>query len=394
MGDMDRGTKDKTDERSYWAGLDASHRRGLVIAVGSLVAVVALLVTGWFLFAGGGTPARDVDSKIVGGPAASEATSTSEVSTDAAETTSSDAANGAGVAHAGREPFIAYRLDGALWVAGEDGGAAARVTQAPAGSFALSPDGKTLAIVDMPAGRLRLVDVASGSERSVPGSATDVGPPSWSPDSTWVAYTAAGARLDVARVNADGSGAQTLVASAYRPRVSPDGRRVAYALPQASAGDALLVADVGKGAGTMLVPDGVSDFTWAGSSIAYSRTLRDVPPEVRVMRADGSGDIELFEYTGRRPVAIADMVASPDGTRVLFAETGDDGYSRMWVAATDGSGKRFLSVRRDDYPLGWSAAGEWAYFIQGNARQGDPTALMRVRPDATGLTVVVDGAAR
>ena len=93
-----------------------------------------------------------------------------------------------------------------------------------------------------------------------------------------------------------------------------------------------------------------------------------------------------------RAVTFSDLLLAPDGTQLLFAEHGDDGYSRMFVVPASGGSAEELSVRRDCYPLRWAADGGALLFIEGNAFQGDPTALMRVEPSGAARRLLVDGA--
>ncbi|PKQ29015.1 MAG: hypothetical protein CVT60_07505, partial [Actinobacteria bacterium HGW-Actinobacteria-10] len=64
-----------------------------------------------------------------------------------------------------RAPFIAYRLEGALYVAREDGTRARKVASNANGVFALSPDGMTLAHIDDARARLILTDIAKGTSK-------------------------------------------------------------------------------------------------------------------------------------------------------------------------------------------------------------------------------------
>ena len=87
------------------------------------------------------------------------------------------------------------------------------------------------------------------------------------------------------------------------------------------------------------------------------------------------------------------LAVSPDGTYVLAVATGDDEYSRMWVFDVERRRFSSLGTRRDAYPYGWSAEGAVLYF-EGNAYQGESSALMSIRPDGTGRRMVVSGAQR
>lgn len=376
--------------RGHWETLDASHRRGLVIALACLGAFIGLVVIGVAVTGKRGTPALDVSAKVVGGPPADSTGPTGS----AVPSASADATPGAPAAAdtgtppvlVGREPLVAYRQDGAVWVAREDGSEAIRVAEVRDGSFALSPDGKSLAAVDAVRGVLVLADVSSRKAVEF-GGAMDLDP-SWAPDSSWVAFTVDTPKVQVIKVRRDGSERRALV-DGVGPKVSLDGARIAYL--EAGTGR-LAVAAVGSAGRVVPGVQSVSGYAWVtGDRLVYA-SPGPGPSLLGRVAPDGEGRVQLDVYSGTRPVTFAQLRVSPDGRWLAYAETGDDGYSRMWVIAWDGSGKRYLSVRRDDYPIGWSADGSRIVFVQGNAGQGDPTSLMEVRRDGTGRLPVVDGA--
>lgn len=370
----------------YWNDVEAGHKRGLLIAAAAVVAVVGLGVVVWLAAGRGGVPEREVDSKIVGGPSES-ATAGGEAATAAPSPEATGAVASSAVATVtGREPYLAYRKDGALWVAREDGTGETRLAAARDGDFALSPDGRTLAAVDAARGVLLLVDVASKRTAELPGA--DDLRPSWAPDSSWVAYTTDVPSARCVSVRPDGTGARTLAAG-VGPRVSLDGGSVAFL----EAGTArLAVARVG-GAGRV-VPGvtEVSGYEWAAGGVLVYATPGPGPSKLVRSRPDGSDAVVLDTYSGARGAVFSQITPSPNGARIAYAETGDDGFSRLWAIAVDGSGRRYLSVRRDDYPVAWWADGSRIVFVQGNALQGETVDLMVVRPDGTARYLLVDGA--
>ncbi len=373
----------------YWAALDASRRRIVLVVVAGAAVLLGAAVVLWALSSGGGSDeGADVAGKVVGGPAADPPASTGDTpSADVGAGASGSPTEPPGPeAAAGREPFVAYRADGALWVSGEDGRGAIRVVEAREGAFALSPDGGVLAAVDAARGVLVLVDVLSKTTVEF-GRVMDL-EPSWAPDSSWVAFTIDSPKVQVIRVERDGSGRRVL-ADGTGPRISPDGRSVAYL----EAGTARLsVAPVGGRGRIVPGVQLVGDYDWVTEGLLVYASPGPGPAMLNRVAPDGSGAARLDTYGGSRPVAFSRLRVSPDRKWLAYAETGDDGYSRMWTIAWDGSGRRYLSVRRDDYPTGWSADGQRILFIQGNAGQGDPTALMEVRKDGTARLQVVEGA--
>ena len=76
---------------------------------------------------------------------------------------------------------------------------------------------------------------------------------------------------------------------------------------------------------------------------------------------------------------------------LLYAAESDDGYSRMWLVPTAGGTPFALSSRRDNYPLQWSVSGKEILFIEGNAFQGESTALYHVSPTGSRRLLLVSG---
>ncbi len=312
------------------------------------------------------------------------------------------------VAAVKRAPFIAYRLDGSIWVSGEDGSQARAITESSDGGYALSPDGTVLAVVE--GGELALIGVSDGSRTVVgPAEPRNI---TWHPDSSAVLFLRAvdGSEgvTDVLRVGRTGGGA-TKVMQADGPVVALDGTVVAR--PNGVDGPAsepvtgdLWVARPGVEPRLIAAKGPVADCTVLSGRIVYAvsgmacidaagETLCE--PDIRTMALDGHGDTRLVgPPSSTRPFGYDELMISPDGKRLLYAETGDDGYSRTWMVALGGGAPTALTVRRDTYPVGWSADGTSVFFIEGNAFQGEVTSLMKASFDGTGRRVLVEGAAR
>lgn len=270
---------------------------------------------------------------------------------------------------------VAYRRDGWLCIVTEDGADEQHVVESESGAFALSPDGGTLAVIDDGSAQLVLVDVGSGDRVSV-GPAVD-DPPAWAPDSGWLVYTESGSRV----MRADRCGAAvTMLMAGTMPAVSPDGRTVVAVVDAARRGEIAVWQDGGTRRYTTDAP--VSGVCCTGERVYYG-SGPDVSGAVslRSMRLDGRGDrAEVTRARSARPVAYADLLRSPDGSWVCFAERGDDGYSRAFALPAAGGRLVELSGRRDGYPLMWSGDGSAVYLIEGNAMQGEPTRLVSVTP--------------
>ncbi|MBN1608119.1 MAG: hypothetical protein JW940_15915 [Polyangiaceae bacterium] len=382
---------------SYWKAIEHRRARGIGAAVVMLIAVLA----GAFALQSGGSQGDD---------GASEATRTiipAEETTSGGSTLTPDAgaiaagsdtgagdqagdaitSGGEAAALPGRAALVAYRRNGWLCVSAEDGTGELSVAECSTGVFSLSPDGTTIACADAASGMLVLFHVGGAV-------ATPVGPalqdtPVWSPDSAWFAYTAPGPK--VMRTDRTGSG-QTELMAGRMPNVSPDGSVVAAVSPDASP-PAVLVWRAGS------VRSRVMATAVSGVACSDSRIYYGLGPdaagavELRSMTLDRTGDrVEVEAPEATRAVSFGPACVSPDGVWVAYAERSDDGYSRTFALPTAGGDPVSLSIRRDCYPLCWSANGQALFFVEGNAIQGDPTSLGSVTP-ADGLRrMLVTGA--
>ncbi len=301
-------------------------------------------------------------------------------------------------------PYIAYRLAGSIVVAREDGSGPIEVVASSRGAFALSPDGNLLALVDD--GELSIVTVADGTRLSA-GPAESRGL-AWRPDSRAVyvmRLSGPGGSSEVWRVSAV-DGAPSKVVSGGPAAVAFDGTVAVPPVPTTSADPGtgtLWILPGGAKAREIRVQGQLSECAAEAGSIVYAvhgsvsagdpAVGSSAEPEIRVMRYDGSGDRRLLgPPASQRPFGYGSLILSPDGTHLLFAEVGDDGYSRAFVLSMAGGTPRALTVRRDTYPFGWSADGARVLFVEGNAFQGEPTSLFTARLDGTGRRMLVDGA--
>jgi Tol biopolymer transport system component len=383
----------------WWNDVEGRHR---TLIIGGIVAGVVVLAVGI------GVAVGIIGSRLSqnSGPKASLTQTIPETSESVVTTipspsqaaTESSATTQTQTSVANRAPYLAFRKDDAVWVAKESGADPKRVFNSVQGPYALSPDGRTLAVVDAASQTLSLVDVDSGRQALV-GKAVD-DRPSWSLDSSVVAYSSqvvGGHDTEVSRVNRDGSGRAT-VGPGFGGRFAPDGAIVALSSARTAEGTPIEFYAAG---GVRRLTEGVTVnaltplgdriiFADAGELLAQDR-LRS--PSLQVIRYDGSGQKTLVA----KPAAgtetyFGDMMASPDGAWVAYTETGDDGYSRLFAIHPSGGVSIPLSLRRDDYIMGWSADGSEIMFVEGNQAQEESTRLMAVHPDGTGRRIVIDGA--
>lgn len=289
-----------------------------------------------------------------------------------------------------RAALVAFRLDGAVCVAGEDGSAVRQVLASADGPFSLSPDGRTLALVDSE--MLKLIDVATGKTDQVGAAEPDV--PVWAPDSSVALFVRAGdghVGTDVWRVARTGGGARKLVAGS-EPGFSANGK-VVVAVGQDGA---VVVSRDGHAFKSVRVPGSPTGVATDGSRLLVA--LADAEgAAASIVRCglDGSAVTQVAgppSSADARMASYGSLMLSPDGSWLVFAAESDDGYSRMFSVKASGGQVESLSYRRDDYPHGFDAAGDSVYFVEGNAFQGDATALWRVDCDGGDRSLVVSGA--
>jgi hypothetical protein len=387
---------------------DAVKRRVLLIV--GVLALVAVLVGVGVAFAvlakrtpankpPAYTPAEDTSaaaSSLTTSSLTATGTSGSATTTGAASSTT-NVNDGAQSGQIVRAALVAYRKDDRIWVAKEDGTGARSVASSHAGAFALSPDGKTLVLVQglNPASdHSVLIDVASGAKAQLP-LAVDL--PTWAPDSSWLAYTAGSSKVgySVRRVDRTGSHDALLIGSGAQPRISVDGKRVAYTgHVTATPSDVLHVVDVATRK-TYTVPSaqGALHYAWASGGTLYF--VKDATGTVVGWLGAANADLTKSSVVASLPtgtnVAPDQLFPSPDGSKVLFAMVGDDGYSLMYMADVAAKKIALLSTRRDAYPVEWLLNGSGLLYVEGNAIQKETPALTRMDADGTHKKVLVSG---
>ncbi|MBE0476531.1 MAG: hypothetical protein IBX62_05485 [Coriobacteriia bacterium] len=398
----------------YWSGLEAAHRRRILLWGGLGVTLLAAVVAAALIM----PPAEDGPERP--GERSAEPTRTPEATPtptpepdpspdgapapgpppmpgpDEGNGSGPDAGGGSGTDASGPH-LVAYRFDGSIRVVRTDGGEPKVVLEQDVPWYSLSPDGRTLAY-----GADRgfdLVDIASGRTTRIPARSPVASPASWAPDSSWLVYSVEasdkGESGELRRVSGDGGGG-ALLGTGSRPQVSPDGRRVASVRVSRGTPVVAVIPAGGGAASEVAATQGVRGFAWSSAKGLYAVVPvegdpADTPPRI-VLAGLGGGSEQVWKVApGGRAVTLADLRTAPDGRSLLFAEVGDDGYSRAKVLR---AGKALdLSIRRDTYPVGWTAESS-VLFVEGNAFQGESTDLMRAKADGTGRRVLVRGAAR
>ena len=111
------------------------------------------------------------------------------------------------------------------------------------------------------------------------------------------------------------------------PRVSPDGTQLAFRVFDGE--DDIWTYHVGRQTSQRLTSNPAEDgdpvWTADGTKVAFFSTGRDGGPGVFWKAADGTGNAERLSTGAHRPDSV-----SPDGTRLLFADTGS-GLDIGWL---------------------------------------------------------------
>lgn len=284
-----------------------------------------------------------------------------------------------------RAALVAYRRDGALCVASEDGSGARTLLPSASGAFALSPDGTIVAAVD-DNGVLWLHAVAGGQPVRV--GAAEPETPAWAPDSSWLVYTAPGPK--VMRVGRDGADGQALMAGRM-PAVAADGGSVVAVSPVSRDPAVLVWRGAAVARHTVSAPvtgvacDGVRIYLGTAPSSASGATLRSVTLDGKDGRVLVGGTQAMDD------ASFVSLGVSPDGVWLAYACHGDDGRSEVYALRLAGGDPVRISGRRDSYPLQWGATPGAFYLIEGNALQGETSSLVSVTlPAGTGRLVVPD----
>lgn len=303
---------------------------------------------------------------------------------------SSPATGLAGLVAGAKADLIAYRKDGWIWVARENGEMQTKIIQQSSGAFSLSPDGKTLASIDGSGLLLTLTDTATRTSKKAGRAQADK--PSWAPDSSWLVYVEkASAEFRIRKVLRDGTGQKDL-AEGRKPKVARDGSLIAY-LKGAASQQAGTLYTLKEGKTPKQIAAKVTDFAFGPDRLFYAQNeLGQGGAGIRSVKLDGSGRSDVKGAPSKTNTVYSRLMLSSDGSWLAFTESGDDGASRMFTIRKDGTKLKPTSERWDEYPVCWSVNGSTVFFIRGNAEQGEKTQLRKIQADGSLLELVVDKA--
>jgi Tol biopolymer transport system component len=221
-----------------------------------------------------------------------------------------------------------------------------------------SPDGLRIVFHSVRAGHtnteLYVMSVDGSNQTRLTNSSESSTFAAWSPDGSRIAFARGTSPTATTRgtrqiwvMNADGTGAQQVTAEGdnYRPRWSPDSKKLIFA------------------------SDRDGDFT---NALAREKGPTFGLHDIYLMNADGTG---LQRLTSIRTSLSGEPVFSPNGKQIAFRSRRDkdangDNYCAIWVMNTDGSNPRNLTPIPADitwdkwcnaYPV-WSTDGQHVVF--------------------------------
>jgi WD40 repeat protein len=207
---------------------------------------------------------------------------------------------------------------------------------------AWSPDGKHIAVAG-PGPGLSVVEAAGGDRRSLTRNRDD-GAPAWSPDGEWIAFVRNGVGILV--IDADGSDRRVVwrsrrllgqiewtsaeALSFREERAMSAAELVTVALPSGRLLRRLRINGWGLYGRIVRSPD--------GGRIAFASSS-DEGSGVVVMNADGSGS---HRVTPRNEYAF-EPAWSPDGRLLAYVRQDELGRRELWAVRSDGNGRRRLT---------------------------------------------------
>ena len=209
----------------------------------------------------------------------------------------------------------------------------------------LSPDGKTLALIDYKENNIWLRDIASGKEVHLLRPAHEILDCFWSPDSRWIAFLTG--RYSVGIIPAEGGQSKTIIE--LDPETSEPGEYI-YPMGWTSDSRKLIFQDSTKG--LFAVP--ASGGKW--------EEIHGFPDPQKAKERD--------EW----------LTLSPDGKFIAYQSTQGGNQDIYVMPAKDGEPVRITDDPASDSWPKWSYDGQWLAF--GSTRAGDSGIwVVRINPD-------------
>ncbi len=207
------------------------------------------------------------------------------------------------------------------------------------------------------------VPVVQGVRQNAPGGAVDYG---ISDNGTLVyvpSTSTAGLNRTLVWVDREGLATPLIEdRQAYRrPRLSPDGQRVAVEV-QSVANSDIWIYDIGRGTRMRLTVEGTNQspvWTPDGTRVTFSSN-RDGPPDLYWKPADGSGQAELLLNMNSQNNLVPSSW-SPDGESLAFYNA--NGPGDIWALPREGDASTFVATAFDERSPMFSPDGRWLAYV-------------------------------
>ncbi len=155
----------------------------------------------------------------------------------------------------------------------------------------------------------------------------------------------------------------------FRPRMSPDGTRVAVEVTEADGFTHIWIAEVASGVATQLTFDGAVNqhpvWTPDSRTVVFASDRDGDGWGLYAKAADGSGEPSLILRNAQRPQPTD---VSRDGV-LVFHQPGEDGADDLWTVPLDGSDtpSEFLATPAEERAARFSPDGRWMAYQTSDA---------------------------
>ena len=211
--------------------------------------------------------------------------------------------------------------------------------------------------------------------------------PAWSADGARLAYECG---PDICAINPDGSGFAQLTtnaASNRHPTWSPDGTKIAFSAATSGVPDLWVMAADGSGAVRLTQNAGfVGSPAWSpdGTKIAFDCQVAPANDDICVVHADGTG----FARLTNDPARDYGAAWKPDGSTLAFATTRFGVDEIVLMSATGGSVTRIAAGLVGSEPT-WSPDGSQLAFVR--LDQNDRDNILAAHTDGSNVVTIVTG---
>ncbi len=233
-------------------------------------------------------------------------------------------------------------------------------------------------------------DMDTGNTRQLTHDSYDDYTPVWSADGRYIAYASGrNGRFDVFVIDVAASSIQNLTNgsgdNAY-PSWSPTGSQLLFHSNRYGDFDVFSMNADGSNVRQLTnndVPDLAPVWSPNGRQIAFAQSYND-RRQLAVMNSDGTG---LHLITTDENYSRSHPSWSPDGQQLVFHMVTDKSIKNgLFIIDKDGNNLRQLTDSTD-FAAEYSPDGEWILFHRSS---GGNRTIYRIRPDGTGMTVVLD----